>query len=106
MHSDSFDTDFLSTAYQMAFTAKHIGSGKDIDPDLNFIGQNCKDSLYYAEHQFTELINKKSIDDSNFSIFHINARSLPNKIDALIDLLRSLKLNFSIIAITETWSND
>ena len=46
MHSDNFNTDFLNNVCQMAFTAKYIGSGKDIDPDLNFIRQNCKDSPY------------------------------------------------------------
>jgi hypothetical protein len=35
----------------------------------------------------------------------LNARSLINKFDSFLDLLKNLKLRFSIIAITETWSN-
>ena len=43
------------------------------------------------------------INENYFSIFHINVRSLQNKLDNLTALLANLDVKFSIVGITETW---
>ena len=52
-----------------------------------------------------EFKNLLSNDKSNnlLSLFCLNIRSIRNKFSSLCDLLASLTLCFSIIAITETW---
>ena len=42
-------------------------------------------------------------DDNYFSIFHLNIRSLRNKLDGLTTLLANLDIRFSIVGITQTW---
>ena len=45
--------------------------------------------------------------DNNFSVLHVNARSLHRNLDYLQVYLRTLNHNFSVLAISETWaSND
>ena len=41
--------------------------------------------------------------DSNFSILHLNVRSLRNKVDDLALLLANLNIKFTVIGISETW---
>ena len=40
------------------------------------------------------------------SLIHMNVRSIRNKFDEKLDCLKSLKLNFSVIGLTETWLTD
>ncbi|KAJ8039628.1 hypothetical protein HOLleu_13681 [Holothuria leucospilota] len=45
-----------------------------------------------------------SNDKADFSILHINARSLPKKIDSVLSFISSVNnYPFSVIVITETW---
>ena len=44
--------------------------------------------------------------DQNFSLMHINARSLYNKMDAFGLLLNDINLRISIIGVSETWLDD
>ena len=76
----------------------------DIDPDDNYFNRiiqyvdNCD---YYDENSFQKLI--KSSYNSNFSILHLNIRSIANKYDDFVNYLASLNHEFSIIGLTETW---
>ena len=45
-------------------------------------------------------------DKINFSIIHLNDRSLLKNLDQLNSMLRSLKKPFSVIGISETWLTD
>ena len=58
------------------------------------------------KENLTFVLVKNTFDDSNFSLLHINACSLQNKIDNLLQLLNTIKLKFTVIAISETWAND
>ena len=46
-HSANFSTDFFTNVSQLALTSKSIGRDKTIDPDVNLLLENCKDSLCY-----------------------------------------------------------
>ena len=72
-----------------------------IDPDKEFfdsINVNCK---YYTESCFVNDISK--ID--GLSIIHLNCRSIRKKFNTMVDLLQSLKKDFDVIAISETWED-
>jgi hypothetical protein len=43
---------------------------------------------------------------SNFSLVHLNIRSITNKFDHFKELLDSLNTEFKIIGLSETWLND
>ena len=60
-------------------------------------------SQYYLPTEFQESI---PYNESDFSILHVNARSLFKNFDALQELLAVTRYNFSIICVTETWLND
>ena len=76
----------------------------EIDPDVNYFNHgyvprdNCK---YYNEHSF----NKKFDDKNNFSVFHLNVRSLPKNQCDLVNYLNTLNTEFSVIGLSETWLN-
>jgi len=48
----------------------------------------------------------KTVSDTNFSILHINIRSFQNKVIKLVDFLNNIKIKLTVIAISETWSNE
>ena len=60
-----------------------------------------------CQYMFSEDFNKKyvSYDSQDFSLLHLNARSLPKNVDQFKDLISSLGYNFDIMAISETWFN-
>ena len=43
---------------------------------------------------------------SNFSLVHLNIRSITNKFDHFKELLDSLNTEFKIMGLSETWLND
>ena len=45
-------------------------------------------------------------DKTNFSIIHLNARSLLKNLDKLNQMLRNFKKPFSVIGVSETWLAD
>ena len=44
--------------------------------------------------------------ENSFSVYHINIRSLNKNFDKLLEYLSTMKNEFDIIAIPETWCND
>ena len=67
--------------------------------------QNETSSLYNLEDEFNGMLIQRNIDN-NFSVWHVNARSLHKNLDYLQVYIRTLNLNFSVIAISETWANN
>ena len=57
-------------------------------------------SCYYSCDRF---LDQSNVDPGNFSLLHLNVRSLSKNIDHLKLLLHSLNHNFSVIALSETW---
>ena len=61
--------------------------------------------LYYNEPELNDLIGNKK-DAINFSLLHLNSRSLLKNFDKFTQLLDSSQHEFSAIGISETWLND
>lgn len=102
-----YDYDRLS---QLLFTPltsnlnRYLIWSEDIDPDTHVnIESRCD---YYVEDKFNEALQSQFINENYFSIFHLNVRSLQNKLDDLTALLANLDLKFSIVGITETWQQN
>lgn len=80
----------------------------DTDPDLQFFNdntyvQNDFTCDYYVEETFNNKCTELSLNVDNFSIFHLNIRSLPKHFSELQNFLSTLNLKFSVIGLTETW---
>lgn len=79
-----------------------------LDPDRNFFESaselldNCE---YFLEDQFNNSIGQNHVPE-NFSLFHLNVRSQNKNFEMFENLLNTLDVNFSAIALTETWLND
>ena len=63
------------------------------------VGLDCK---YYVEEEFNAEL--KNYNDSNFSIFHINIRSLNKHHKELVTYLSLLNLKFDCICLMEIWN--
>ena len=88
----------------------HALPGHDIDPDINFYNEMYSSSgghcNYYSEDTFRNAIATRVSDTMNFSLIHLNIRSMKKnlgKFDAYLDLFQ---FPFSIIALSETWLHD
>ena len=81
----------------------------DIDPDIQFYNEihhpSKNISQYFLEDAFNQELEQGSYSD-HLSMFHINIRSMQNKFNELDCFMSLLKLNFTIIGITETWISD
>ena len=80
----------------------------DIDPDSNYIIRQTSNNdrcHYYTEESFNNLLEDKKIKNE-LTLFHLNVRSIKNKFDDFCTYLHSLKINFSLIGISETWITD
>ena len=81
----------------------------EMDPDIQFYsnsqythGAKCD---YYLEDQFiSKVVEKKQCNQLSF--FHLNVKSIPKHFDELEMYINSLKLEFTIIALTETWLDE
>jgi hypothetical protein len=72
-----------------------------LDPDLNAFKHSATN--YMVED---ELNTKLDNNNNNFSLMHLNVRSLLGNFDKFKILLSNIKKPFSVIGITETWLND
>ena len=83
---------------------------EDLNPDYNFYtdvnNQSIENSKYFLTQDFAELIDKKCVHENQFSVLSLNIRSIRNKVDHLLNYLKSLNHTFTAIALTETWLND
>ena len=72
----------------------------DIDPDLNYLN-NISKSEYYDETIFNQSFRKTS----NFSLTHLNIRSVPLHFTQCMSYLDTLDIDFKIISLSETTIN-
>ena len=78
----------------------------EMDPDFQYYstsnhthGAKCD---YYLEDQFiSKVVEQKNCN--RLSFFHLNVKSIPKHFDELEMYINSLKLEFTMIALTETW---
>ena len=73
----------------------------DLDPDVNHLNYtgNC-------EFSTVDELNERLSTNLNFSIFHLNVRSLVKNHEDLSHLLANIDHKFSVLVITETWIKD
>ena len=75
----------------------------DIDPDYNYFNAiNTVNSEYYNESSF----NRHYGNSSNFSIFHLNIRSVISHFRELLGYLDTLDIMFKVIGLSETAINE
>ena len=94
-------TDFEYIAFRI-FDFERILNNDSQDLDENFFNAfSFRDSQYFTPEESTRNINH--FDKSSFSMLHLNIRSLQKNFDSLFNLLMTLKFEFKVICITETW---
>ena len=75
----------------------------DLDENI-FNNLSQIDSVFYtAEEAATSF---KKINDKAFSVLHLNLRSLNQNFKSLKKLLTTIKFEFNVICLTETWCMD
>ena len=81
---------------------------EDVDIDSNFFEtypslQDSQPKNYYDSKEFNEMYVKFSDTKKNLNVLNLNVRSLTANGDTLVSYLETLRVNFDIICITETW---
>ena len=94
--------DFESITFR-TFDFERILNNDSQDPDF-FNAFSFKDSKYFTPEESTRNLNH--FDKRSFSILHLNITSLQKSFDSLFNLLMTLKFEFKVICITETWCSD
>jgi hypothetical protein len=103
--SNKINADLIKSSQQLHLTTKYKPCSSDIDPDKYFYNEVSDiGSSYYMEDEFNQMISNKLVDD-NFSLLHVNARSLAKNLDFLNIYLNTLNHKFSVIVVTETWAS-
>ena len=103
-----YDPERLSSLnYDPLFSSHNLSLTRsdDIDPDVNF----CTDDVhcdYYIEDKFNEMLRNDNLWDEDFSLLHLNIRSLQRNVNNLSILLTYLNIKLSLIGLSETWLND
>ena len=95
---ENFESNFSSF--------ESVLSSDNTDPDKNFFNHKLQqiDSPYFSVESFIA-ISEQLIKD-NFSILHLNIRSLDANINNFREFLAPLNGNFSVIVLTESWCNE
>jgi hypothetical protein len=96
---NSVSASVIKNSAQFRISSKFNLNQNDIDPDKHFYNCQVSGDKYYLEDDFNDM----AIDNSRFSVLHINARSLKKNIDNIKLYLSMLNHSFSVIAISETW---
>lgn len=104
-HSDKPNADLIINEAQLDLINENYVVDPDIDPDLNH-QLSTKPVQYFLPSDFNKQLGATDADINKFSILHINAQSLNNKIDDVINLIDELSVTFSIITVSETWANE
>ena len=75
----------------------------DIDPDINFYNYFATSCNYYVASDVPRNIISDEV--KNFSIMHLNARSIIPKLDDINLLMNQINLDLNVLAVSETWEN-
>lgn len=79
----------------------------ELNSDYNYYNvlANYVDECDYDHEDSFNQLAKVSNNIQDFSLLHLNIRSMVNKYDDFQAYLESLKYSFPLIGITETWFN-
>ena len=100
--------ELLFNPFEM-FDDNRNSIGYDCDPDLNFYNSMINTNLncdYFLEDSFNDRCKQLCISNKNFSIIHVNIRSMMKNFDNLREYLDNFSVNFGVLGITETWLNN
>ena len=87
------------------FFAKDYLNDSNQDSDVNFY--NNISSIETSYLLPCEANNKlKYFSSETLSILHLNIRSMTKNFETFQEFYNSLNVNFSIICLSETWTND
>ena len=78
----------------------------DLDHDKCFFNHShsiLEACNYQTEQTLNNYVSRKGIFNSNFSLFHLNVKSVPAKFSQLLWYMENLADRFSVIGLTETW---
>ena len=74
------------------------------DPDNQFLNEILSNSSdYFTADSFSSKCKKYSTNKNDFSLIHLNIRSIPKNMDQFLMFLETVNCEFSIIGFTETW---
>ncbi len=76
----------------------------NIQDDPNNEVHNLSNPCYYSLEQLEDYVNTDP--PNNFSLMHVNIRSLYKNVDQLKSCLSQLNKNISVIGLSETWLKD
>ena len=82
---------------------------RDVDPDVNYFNTVNWENLrsdYHTENTFNDGFKKMLGDSQNFSIMHLNIRSVHKNFSNFEHYLHNINVPFKIIGLTETWTSD
>ena len=68
------------------------------------IDEHIPSNVNSSYHTLQDL-SSLDISENDFSLFHMNTRSLSLHFDELISTLATLKINFDVIGVSETWNS-
>ena len=88
------------------FRSTDILLNNDNDPDTNFFDSNDFENIskYLNPNEAYEELKTANSDD--FSIIHLNIRSMNKNFDDFKLFLQSLKFQFKVICLSETWAEN
>ena len=73
----------------------------NVDPDRNYLTRHSQTMCsYHNDSSFNDAYKNYN---TRFSLFHANIRSIPRNLDQLTFYLQNLNIDFSVIALFETW---
>lgn len=78
----------------------------DIAADINFYNDftnNTTNSNYFIEDTFMKQYRKHNLTSDQFSLMHLNIRSIPRHLSEFNNYISMLGHSFSIYGFTETW---
>ena len=97
---------FVPNAQQLSLLNNNVILLDDeIDPDVNSCRTLITPCNYYLPNEIADRTEESQFA-SNLSLIHINARSMVNKLVYIELLLTTIKNDFDILAISETWENN
>ena len=80
----------------------------DIDPDIQYLNSSLGINLIsncdcYLEDTFCKKCEQLSVESSYFSLIHVNIRSKAKHLQEFKLYLNNLKLDFTVIGMSESW---
>ena len=103
---DSESLNFESLKYNSSDNNEVILLDEACHPDSNFYNANVQklDTPYISSEEFPSL--RINTEQNDFSIFHLNIRSIKIFFGNFNLFLSSLNFNFSVICLSETWLDE